>query len=323
MAKLNEMVKEFRLSINQSVEAFAMMLQISIEDYESLEADWIPSDEVLQHMCSLFEWNYNDIRHIANNQSPAAVKQQKPPQNETSPASSPTAFHHMLQKAREQVGQNTAGIATLLNISPEYYETFEAGQIPPDDLVRQICSLFSWNYRNVRQQLINHASPHMVVRQPPLSLKEIQSLPKKEKQPVLLPEEREEDSLAFRLRETRTHFGQTVSGIALLLNISEEYYEQLEAGLVPEPELLKRIASLFQWNYNELRLLVQNENIHQFQPTVTALNSPASALSSQLDKLLAEIKQSWQQIPTNKQELLFAQLEVLRDTAKRWQEPQA
>ena len=318
MAKLNEKVKEFRLSIHQSVEAFAMMLQISIEEYEALETDWIPPDEVLRHMCSLFEWNYKDIQHLAKNQSPAAVQPHKAPPNEPPPAS-PPAFHHMLQTAREQVGQTPEGIATLLNIPTESYETFEAGQVPPDDLVRQICALFGWNYRTIRQQLINHAVPHMVVRQPPLSLKEIQSLPKKDRHPILLPEEKEEDTLAFRLRETRTHFGQTTDGVALLLNISEDYYVQLESGLIPDPELLKRIASLFEWNYNELRLLVQNENIHQFQPSVTALTSPASALSSQLETVLLEIKQSWQQIHPEKKELLLAQLEVIRDTAKRWQ----
>ena len=77
MAKLNEMVKEFRLSINQSPEAFAMMLQITPEEYEKLEVDWIPPDDLLKSMCALFEWNFSDIQIIARNTPEAAISKQR------------------------------------------------------------------------------------------------------------------------------------------------------------------------------------------------------------------------------------------------------
>ena len=44
MAKLNEMIREFRESINQSVEALAMLLQLSPEEYNQLEENWIATE---------------------------------------------------------------------------------------------------------------------------------------------------------------------------------------------------------------------------------------------------------------------------------------
>ena len=65
MAKLNEMIREFRESINQSVEALAMLLQLSPEEYNQLEENWNPPDSVLERICTLFEWNYQDIKRIS------------------------------------------------------------------------------------------------------------------------------------------------------------------------------------------------------------------------------------------------------------------
>ena len=121
MAKLNEMVKEFRLSINQSAEALAMMLQITLEEYESLETDWVPPDEVLQQMCTLFEWNYQDIKRMAlNTSSPSTIRQNHPEQTTREPSS----FHHLLQAAREEAGQSPEVIAMLLNIAPDPFGHF-------------------------------------------------------------------------------------------------------------------------------------------------------------------------------------------------------
>ena len=67
MAKLNEMIKEFRLSIDQSVEAIALLMQMDPDDYARLEEDWIPPADILQRLCTLFEWNYQDISRLALN----------------------------------------------------------------------------------------------------------------------------------------------------------------------------------------------------------------------------------------------------------------
>ena len=47
MAKLNEMIREFRDSVNQSVEGLALLMGMPPEEYARLEEDWIPPDDVL------------------------------------------------------------------------------------------------------------------------------------------------------------------------------------------------------------------------------------------------------------------------------------
>ena len=86
MAKLNEMIREFRESINQSVEALAMLLQLSPEEYTRLEESWNPPDPVLERICTLFEWNYQEIKRIAlqgpftGNEDPNEPVQEEPEQ---------------------------------------------------------------------------------------------------------------------------------------------------------------------------------------------------------------------------------------------------
>ena len=61
------MIKEFRLSIDQSVEAIALLMQMDPDDYARLEEDWIPPADILHRLCTLFEWNYQDISRLALN----------------------------------------------------------------------------------------------------------------------------------------------------------------------------------------------------------------------------------------------------------------
>ena len=67
MSILNEKILEFRENVGQSIEGLALLMQMDPEEYAELEKDWIPSDEILQRLCSLFEWNYKDIKRIADN----------------------------------------------------------------------------------------------------------------------------------------------------------------------------------------------------------------------------------------------------------------
>ena len=67
MSELNQMVREFREDIGQSIEGLALLMQMESEEFARLEEDWIPPDEILQRLCSLFEWNYKDIKRLADN----------------------------------------------------------------------------------------------------------------------------------------------------------------------------------------------------------------------------------------------------------------
>ena len=143
MAKLNEMIREFRESINQSVEALAMLLQLSPEEYNQLEENWNPPDPVLEKICTLFEWNYQDIKRISLqgpfNEDPDSEEAGDADTGQSSPASLP--FAQKLAQARMEAGQTPEGMAMLLGVSEDYYLLLEENTQPDDDLLRRICGL--------------------------------------------------------------------------------------------------------------------------------------------------------------------------------------
>ena len=69
MSELNQKIREFREEIGQSIEGLALLMQMESEEFARLEEDWIPPDEILQRLCLLFEWNYKDIKRLADNTS--------------------------------------------------------------------------------------------------------------------------------------------------------------------------------------------------------------------------------------------------------------
>jgi len=166
VSKLNEMIREFREDIGQSIEGLALLMQLEPDEFARLEEDWIPPDDILKRLCALFEWNYNDIKRLADKTPSVKSKKkelEKPDSSlaeETSAKTKVPQFAKMIQEARMTAGQNTLGIATLLSIAPDYYEEFESGLIPPDDLLRKLCSLYGWNYKQI-QQKINSQRPSL------------------------------------------------------------------------------------------------------------------------------------------------------------------
>jgi hypothetical protein len=105
-----------------------------------------------------------------------------------------------------------------------------------------------------------------------------------------------------------------VEGISLLLQINPELYEQLESGTVnPDPDLLKRISSLFGWNYHELLNREKNSQFSQLLPAITSLDSPDSSITEiKLRKVLQEITENWQKITKEQQKILLTQLAFIR-----------
>ena len=187
MSKLNEMIREFREDIGQSIEGLALLMQIEPDEFAQLEEDWIPPDDILQRLCALFEWNYRDIKRIAVKTPSVKLGQNFPEKPESSsteetPAEiSVSPFARMIREARIKAKQDARGIATLLGVSQDYYEELEAGLIPPDDMLRKLCSLFGWNYKKIQQKISRQSTVLYGTRQPPISVSEIQSmLPKVE-----------------------------------------------------------------------------------------------------------------------------------------------
>jgi transcriptional regulator with XRE-family HTH domain len=247
MAKLNEMVREFRNSVNQSVEGLALLLGMPPEDYARLEEDWIPPDDVLERLCSLFEWNFQDTKRSALQSTGEPAESQAPsPPPKLLQSGLPPKFSEMLREARETVGQSPEGVATLLGIDSQFYLSIEQGLTPSDDLLQQICSLFHWNYRHVRQRLINRNAA-MLFQRP------TDSTPPETTETALAPAPG--PALGTRIQEQREAVGQTLDGLSILLEISPEFLADLESGVTnPDAALLRRIATLFQWNFHELKL---------------------------------------------------------------------
>ena len=121
------------------------------------------------------------------------------------------------------------------------------------------------------------------------------------------------------IQQSRIEAKQNVEGISLLLQISTEYYEQIEAGEVfPEQELLKRICSLFGWNYHELLNREKNSQFSQLLPAIIVRDSPDNSLTEiKLRKVQQEISENWQKISKEQQKTLLTQLEFIRGSMEK------
>ena len=58
MSALNQKIREFGEDMGESIEGLALLMQLEPEELARLEEDWILPAEILQRLCSLFEWNY-------------------------------------------------------------------------------------------------------------------------------------------------------------------------------------------------------------------------------------------------------------------------
>ncbi len=314
MAKLNEMIRDFRLNIGQSIEALALLMQMDPEDYARLEEDWIPPEDVLERLCALFEWNYQEVKQLAQ-RTPSARRRTEEPSSEQ------WSLAKMLRDARENAGQPPLGIATLMGIPVEQYEDFEAGGSVPEELLQRLCTLYRWNFHQVRQRVRRHNAMVFTGPQKPLSFEELRErLPPAA--PLQLPEIAAASSsgIGDLLRQTREELGQSIDGVSLLLEISPDYYELLEAGEVaPDDELLRRIASVFRWNYNELRSREQKLRMSRLRPNVTHLPEGGTAGNRRhLREVLDGISKGWDRLSKTQRDALMAQLELVRDSVQRW-----
>ncbi len=323
MSELNQKIRKFREDIGQSIEGLALLMQMEPEEFALLEKDWIPPDAILKRLCSLFEWNYKDIKRLAQNTPNLKLKERNNAKNQqilgetTSNEIAPTPLAGIVRDARNNAGQDIKGISTLLGVSVDYYEEIESGLVPPDNILRKLCSLYGWNYKQIQQKIKTQSTHILGTRQPPLSASEIQArLPKVEIPDI--PETSPGVLLHELIKQARIEADQNVEGISLLLQINSEYYQQIESGdAVPEPELLKKISTLYGWNYHEILNREKSIQLNQLQPTVTFLESSKSSVNEvRLSETQAEISENWKNISREDQQTLLTQLEFIRDSMK-------
>ena len=172
----HEKLLQARVTANQTVDAMAILLNLSPEQYEQLESGRFPDDETLRKLCKMMGWNYYEAQRliinemisphpkappgVARRSEPAAAHQplrtlaepgargaatQRPGGADGTGANGET-LGSRLREARTQIGQSKEIVAMLLKCSLADYERFEAGEAPPDEVLRRISLVFNWNY---------------------------------------------------------------------------------------------------------------------------------------------------------------------------------
>ncbi len=237
-----------------------------------------------------------------------------------------TRFHELLREAREKANQTAEVMALLLNMEEHDYRALERGDAYPDnETLKRLCLMMEWNYHDAQRMIINEmAAPGRAssgavpaAGEGEQAMEALQSVPfdSAGEQPAGRP-----DTLGNRLRAVRERTGQSEGIIAMLLNVDPDTYRRLERGEPPTDELLRRISIVYDWNYYDLIALLRSEQARALHPR--QLGSPypgASGHQHRLQSLLDELERAFPALPEAQQQYLLAQLELIRDTARRHQ----
>ena len=228
-------------------------------------------------------------------------------------------FGELLRQAREKANQTAEVMAILLSLDPEHYLEIEAGlRFPDDDTVRRLCMMMEWNYLETQRLIRNEMSSPSRLTAAPVA----QSLPGTAGgRPVGSGAQGvpgRSDSLGSRLREVRQYTGQSADIIASLLHISPDEYARLEGGEVPGDDLLRRISMVYGWNFQELNSLLRAEQARNLQPRL--MGNPFPGAGHKLEKLRTlcrDMEAQFGMLPEAEQDVVLAQLELIRATTMR------
>ena len=236
-------------------------------------------------------------------------------------------FPQRLHEAREAGNQTTEVMAVLLNLPHEAYQQLEAGSYPDDQTLRRICMLLGWNYSETQRQLINemiaprrsgrHGESASATRHVDEPVAHAQAHAAAHPHPVRA------ETLGSRLRDVRLVTGQAEEVIAMLLNIDADTYRALEHGKAPSDELLRRISTVYHWNYQDLLAILRTEHAQRFQPLHLGVAFPNStAIKTRLQEITQDIHTLFGDLSRNEQERICSQLEFIRDTMRKDSERQ-
>ena len=236
--------------------------------------------------------------------------------------SSKRTFHELLSRTRQDADQTSEVMAVLLNMSAEDYEALESWKYPDEETLKRLCLMMEWNYYDTQRLIINEMiSPR---RPKPAAGDETGAMAAPQGMPGAgqTPSGGVRNSLGERLREVRMITGQSTEIIALMLNIEEEEYNRLEEGGQPSDEVLRRISMVYNWNYQDLISVLRSEHAKSFQPSRVGMPFlGATAQTARFRQIGQELEGMFMQLSDSEQQMVLAQLELIRDTMRRQQKP--
>jgi hypothetical protein len=105
-----------------------------------------------------------------------------------------------------------------------------------------------------------------------------------------------------------------------MLNIEEEEYNQLEDGLQPNDEVLRRISLVYNWNYQDLISVLRSEHAKSFQPSRVGMPFMGSnAHTARFRQISQEMEGLFIKLSDVDQQSVLAQTELIRETMLRQQ----
>ena len=114
--------------------------------------------------------------------------------------------------------------------------------------------------------------------------------------------------------------GQSIDIIALMLGIDADHYKRLEDGEHPSDTLLRRISTVYNWNYQDLLAVLKSSQALSFQPAQVGMPYlGASAQVSRVKKIFREMEEVFPLIPDEDKLFVISQLELVRDSMRRHQ----
>ncbi len=161
----HELLRQGRLEAQQTPEVMAVMLGMTSEEYDALEAGTYPNESSLKRLCAMMDWNFYEAQRLIINEmiapqaSPPGVAEDRP-----RPAAPRDTLSRRLEAVRLETGQSVEIISRLLNIAIDTYQRLEAGEVPPADLLRRIAMVYNWNYHDL---IVLQRSEHAGSFQPP------------------------------------------------------------------------------------------------------------------------------------------------------------
>ena len=232
------------------------------------------------------------------------------------------SFHQLLRDARSTANQSVEVMGFLLNLSGEEYEALESWKYPDEETLKRLCLMMEWNYYDTQRLIINEMiSPHRdavpEAEEPGGQLGRPSPPTEGERTHPAAPKT---TSLGERLREVRLVTGQSIDIIALMLGIDADHYKRCEEGEHPSDNLLRRISTVYNWNYQDLLAVLKSSQARSFQPAQVGMPYlGASGQISRVRKIFREMEEVFPLIPDEDKKFVISQLELVRDSMRRHQ----